>query len=112
VYLPYLNTTQISVKLVFEGFFGKLLFRITIETENSTCPVVRGIINSPDLGVDFFRPDYNVILEENFTSNAEVLILLKLLTPTVLDRKEVFFILGVNCVLHNNIIHYSNGVDW
>jgi len=29
VYLPYLNTTQISVKSqVFEGFFGKLLFRI------------------------------------------------------------------------------------
>ena len=29
VYLPYLNTTQISVKTqVFEGFFGKLLFRI------------------------------------------------------------------------------------
>jgi len=29
VYLPNINTTQISVKSqVFEGFFGKLLFRI------------------------------------------------------------------------------------
>jgi len=42
VYLPYLNTTQISAELmlvlyvgrqVFEGFFGKLLFRIIIYGE-------------------------------------------------------------------------------